>query len=177
MAMRRVRMLCNQLEIPQFEPNPTAAASNAGAEVVDNDAFQKLMVKKAPAGTKVNKKAVKSLAAMDCREYVLIDGPQEGVKSTQKIKAKSGVTRKALFDHYFGKYSHQMKNHIAKALGPDRLRQVRYSVGIVTDTNNEWAAVVELWAPDAKAMEDFQKEAPADSKWETLREVGPVEVA
>jgi len=114
---------------------------------------------------------------MDCREYVLIDGPQEGVKSVQKIKTKSGVTRKALFDHYFGKYSHQMKNHIAKALGPDRLRQVRYSVGIVTDSNSEWAAVVELWAPDAKAMEAFQKEAPADSKWETLREVGPVEVA
>ena len=58
MAMRRVRILCNQLEIPQLEPNPTAAASNSGAEVVDNDAFQKLMIKKAPAGTKVNKKAV-----------------------------------------------------------------------------------------------------------------------
>jgi len=178
MAMRRARILCNQLEIPQLEPNPTAAASNSGTEVVDNDAFQKLMVKKAPAGTKVNKKVMKSFAAMDCREYVLIDGPQEGVKTIQKIKPKSGVTRKALFDHYFGKYSHQMKNAIAKALGPDRLRQVRYSVGVVTDTSkNEWAAVVELWAPDAKAMEAFQKEAPADSKWESLRELSPIEVA
>jgi len=37
--------------------------------------------------------------------------------------------------------------------------------------------VVELWAPDAKAMEAFQKEAPADSKWESLRELSPIEVA
>merc|ERR1711869_146853 len=69
-----------------------------------------------------------SIRRIFAREYVVCDGPREGVKLVSFLKPKPGVTRKQVCEHYLGKHAHDAKKAFELA-GLEG--KVRYTVNVM----------------------------------------------
>lgn len=92
-------------------------------------------------------------------------------------KPKLGVSRAQFFDHYFRVHALDVKQAFLK--GPN-FDKVRYSISVCISPKPDWAAVVELWAPDVATFQAMQENVPKvrqerglpgpDDVWEGLRD-------
>ena len=122
------------------------------------------------------------------REYVVLDGPREGLKITTVLRPTAGVSSGSFYGYWFGTHAHKVKAAMERACGEGRCR---YSISVgahqathpaqpqlidwcvlVAALDPERAAyggVAELWFPGAAEREAFASDFE-DEPWLRIRD-------
>jgi len=61
------------------------------------------------------------------REYVVLDGPREGLKITTVLRPTAGVSSESFYGYWFGTHAHKVKAAMERACGEGRCR---YSISV-----------------------------------------------